>query len=261
MKTSLLIFLACLCTAYTSDAQMLPSDSTAVTALKAQAKHVATELNVNPFNGTLSLNNSINQLKFRYFTTPNLAIRLGFNGNRVNDFSENSTPYGTNPSIYKNERSSTTLGVNLGIEKHFAGTRRLSPYVGADLIIENKTSENEITNGQTVRTITGGWQTSTFYPANTSYPYNNPSYTVYSYDERGFFRYGINLVSGFDFYMAKNFFFGYEVNFGFSQKTLQDLEIKTSNSDNSPIENREVKDTSFSFGPSLMNGVRVGYVF
>ncbi|WP_162051557.1 hypothetical protein [Pontibacter pamirensis] len=251
MKTFLLAFSACTLAAFTSYGQTYPADTTAAPTLKAQANHVATELNVNPFNGTISLNNSINQLKFRYFMVPNLALRLGLNGSRVSDLSENVNPYGTNSYRYKSERSSTTIGVNIGVEKHFAGTRRLSPYVGADFAVVKKSSEHEITEGQNTTTITGAWRSGTLYQNGYSY----------SYGERGYTSYGINLVTGFDFYMAKNFFFGYEMNFGFSQKSMEEIDVKQTGSNTTPSDNGDVKDTSFSFGPSLMNGVRIGYVF
>lgn len=251
MKTFLFALSACTLAAFSSYGQTHVADTTSSPSLKPQANSIATELNVNPFNGTISLNNSINQLKFRYFAAPNLAVRLGFNGNKVSNLSENSNPYGTNAYNFKDERSSTTIGLNIGLEKHFTGTRRLSPYLGADFAVVKKSTEQEITEGQTTTTITGGWREFVTYQ-------NGYSYT---YHERGYTSYGVNVVTGFDFYMAKNFFFGYEMNFGFSQKEMEELEVKHTGSNNSPSENRNVRNSAFSFGPSLMNGVRIGYVF
>lgn len=251
MKTFLLALSVCTLAAFSSYAQTTTADTTAAQVLKPQAKHVATELNINPFNGTISLNNSLNQLKFRYFAAPNFAVRLGFNGSKVSNLTENTNPYGTNSYRHKDERSSTTIGLNLGMEKHFAGTRRLSPYLGADIVVVKKSTEQEITEGQTTTTITGGWREYNYLPGGYSY----------SYTELGYTSYGANLVTGFDFYMAKNFFFGYEINFGFSQKSVAELDVKQTGSTNSPTENGDVKNTSFSFGSSLMNGVRIGYVF
>jgi len=255
MKKLLLSLSAWFFAALSVCAQTAPADTTAST-LKPKRRNVATELNINPFNGTLSLNNSLNQLKFRFFASTALAWRLGLTGNRISNFSENTNPYGNNPYNYKNERSSTTLGLNLGLEKHFAGTKRLSPYVGADLAIANKSSKQEITEKQTVTTITGAWR---------EYIYNgsNPNYPILSQEaERAYFRYGLNLVTGFDFYMAHHFFFGYEVNFGFSQTAYKEIEVSLSTfGGGSPSDNNDVKNTSFTFGPNLLNGVRIGYIF
>ncbi|WP_276497672.1 hypothetical protein [Pontibacter litorisediminis] len=254
MKTFLLALSACTVAAFTSYGQTSQPDSVAEATLKPQAKQLATELNVNPFNGTISLNNSLNQLKFRYFAKPDLALRLGFNGSKDSRLNESSNPYGTNSYNSKDERSSTTIGVNIGIEKHFKGTRRLSPYLGADLILEKKTSEQEITSDNTTTTITGAWRES-------SYSNGYPPHIYYTYTQQGYSRYGLNVVTGFDFYMAKNLFFGYEVSFGFSKKSMEDIEVKQSDSSNSPSNTADVTNTSFTFGPSLMNGVRIGYVF
>ncbi|MFD2512943.1 hypothetical protein ACFSRY_03630 [Pontibacter locisalis] len=251
MKTFLLAVAACTLAAFTSYGQTVSADSAATPEFKPQARQFATELNVNPFNGTISLNNSINQLKFRYFTTHNFAVRLGFNGSRISASSENSNPYGTNSYRFSEERSSTTIGVNLGMEKHFAGTKRLSPYVGADIIVENKSASHDITSGQTETNVTGAWRI-------TSYSSGYPPQTIMNFTERGYTRYGLNLVSGFDFYMAKSFFFGYEVNFGFSQTNFHDIEVKQSDMN---YNNPDTKNTSFSFGPNLANGFRIGYVF
>ena len=251
MKTFLLALAASAMAAFSSYAQTIPTDSAAATALKPKAKSIATELNVNPFNGTISLNNSINQLKFRYFTAANLAVRLGFNGQRESSSIENSNPYGTNSYRNEEDRSSTTFGLNLGVEKHFSGTRRLSPYVGADLTFEKRSTEHEITQGQTITTITGAWREATYYSNGYSYTYN----------QRGYSRYGLNVLTGFDFYMAQNLFFGYEMHFGFNQTSYDDIDVKQSGSNSTPTNNGNYKNSNFSFGPKLMNGVRIGYVF
>ncbi|TPE44898.1 hypothetical protein [Pontibacter mangrovi] len=254
MKTFLLALSACTLAALTSYGQTSQPDSVVVSPLKPLAGKLATELNVNPFNGTISLNNSLNQLKFRYFAKTDLALRLGFNGSKDSRRLESSNAYGTNAYDNKDERSSSTIGVNAGIEKHFKGTRRLSPYIGADLVLEKRTSEQEITSGNSTTTITGAWRES-------SYSSGYPSQTYYTFMQQGYSRYGLNLVTGFDFYMAKNLFFGYEASFGFSKRSMDDIEVKQSDSSNSPSNSADVTNTSFSFGPSLMNGVRIGYVF
>lgn len=257
MKTFLLALSVCILAAFTSYAQTSAADAPAASILKPQSGHVATELNINPFNGSLSLNNAINQLKFRYFTTPHLAVRLGVDGSKVSSSFRDTNPYGTNSYRYEDERSSRTIGLNIGIEKHFAGTKRLSPYLGADLSITNKFTTHKFIVGQSVTNVTGAWFEYTYNPDNPSYP------NISHIGEQGYFRYGINVVSGFDFYMAKNFFFGYEMNFGISRTVQQELKVEQSNAytDTSPSSQNSLKGSSFSFGPSLMNGVRVGYVF
>lgn len=255
MKKNLLLLSACIISAFTSYGQEQPTDSSTV-GLKAHKGNVATELNVNPFNGSLSLNNSLNQLKFRFFTSPGFAWRLGINGSKTSTVSDNNNPYGTNPYRFKDERSSTTIGLNLGIEKHFTGTKRLSPYTGVDITFAKKSTEQIITEGQTITKITGAWRDYTYNPGNPSQPYIQQS------NERGYSRYGVNLFTGFDFYMARHLFFGYELNAGFSKSTYQNIEVtQTYSGGNQPTNPADVKQSSFNFGPNLMNGVRIGYVF
>ncbi|WP_137757758.1 hypothetical protein [Pontibacter sp. SGAir0037] len=61
--------------------------------------------------------------------------------------------------------------------------------------------------------------------------------------------------------MAKNLFFGYEMNFGFSKSDNKEIEVKQTGTGSSPITMNDIKSSNFSFGPNLMNGVRIGYVF
>ena len=124
-KTSTLILAILACNALF--AQTAQQDTS---RLKAAAKTFGTELNFNPFNGQITLNNSLNQIKFRYFANEDLALRLGFVIGMEKTLNDNQQPYGTNSFRFKDEKSSSTYGVNAGIEKHFRGTRRSSPYVG-----------------------------------------------------------------------------------------------------------------------------------
>jgi hypothetical protein len=230
--------------------------------LKAVNKNWATELNVNPFNGSISLNNSLNQIKVRKFFNDRYALRIGFNANQLTSNLENGNPYGTNPTIYKNERNSTTIGLNVGFEKHFAGTRRLSPYLGLDLALGNKSSKQEITSGTTTTTVKGAWQTITY---TNVYNPNTNSYQLVAQgstpSEEAYVSYGLNIASGFDFYISKSFFFGYEFNFGFNSLNYKDIKVSqtgTPSTNNNSYSDQ--KNTSFKFGPSLINGIRLGYV-
>ncbi|HEX6890552.1 MAG TPA: hypothetical protein VF141_07665, partial [Chryseolinea sp.] len=121
--------------------------------LKVTYDELTMELNINPFNAELSLNNLIDQLKLRFFTSDNFAIRLGFTVNSVDKDITTSNPYGTNPYNIVENKKSTLIGVNAGIEKHFLGTRRLSPYLGIELAIANRSSSHIINDGTTETTI------------------------------------------------------------------------------------------------------------
>ncbi len=254
MKNTLLFFLSVFLFTVNADAQTdskpnVPSNEKS--DFKPAAKSVLTELNVNPFKGDINLNNSLNQIKLRYFTTENVALRLGFNVSNINKLDDFNVPYGTNPQRYKDERKSTTLGLNLGVERHFIGSKRVSPYIGADFSIENKSSTQELINGQSNVNVKNGWFN------NTSQNTNNPSPML---TEQAYTSFGVNIVSGFDFYIVKNFFFGYEFNLGFKSTKFKTPEVTVSGGSGNNL-NQDQQSTTFSFGPKLMNGIRVGYMF
>jgi hypothetical protein len=156
--------------------------------LKVTYDELTMELNINPFNAELSLNNLIDQLKLRFFTSDNFAIRLGFTVNSVDKDITTSNPYGTNPYNIIENKKSTLIGVNAGIEKHFLGTRRLSPYLGIELAIANRSSSHIINDGTTETTIDNAWRTTSI--VNNSF--------VYGYEQKAFFQYGANIIAGFD---------------------------------------------------------------
>jgi hypothetical protein len=224
--------------------------------LKVTSGRFTTELNINPFIGELSLNNALNQIKVRYFLADNTALRIGLSLSTKKSTSGSSSAYGSNPFNAEDERKTSTVGLNFGFEKHFKGTKRLSPYLGAELAVASKsssqtlTSTNQSSTPSTVTTtIKGAWQTTSFN--------NNGSFTTY--DERAFFQYGLNIVGGFDFYVARNFFIGYEIAYALLKTNYKNIDVTTTPTSNSPRPDISQKD--FTFSPSLINGIRVGFVF
>jgi hypothetical protein len=190
-------------------------------SLKATNHQFLTELNVNLFQGEISLNNVLKQIKFRYMTNDLTALRLGFTVDSKKEIHNSEQVYGTNPSNVKDKRNSTLIGLNFGFEKHFAGTKRLSPYIGGELTIGYKWSKDVSEANKITTTIKGAWyENQTVYTNVNGYSYTYVN-TVTS--ERGFFSYGLNMVTGFDFYMAKHLFIGYEIEFGLTKKNYSDI--------------------------------------
>lgn len=232
-----------------SFAQSTKVDST--NDFKPNAKSLTTELNVNPFNGQVNLNNSLNQIKFRYFISRTVALRIGFNISRIDSVNNLNNPYGTNSFFNNDEKKSTTAGVNLGIEKHFLGTKRLSPYIGADLSVTNKSSGENLSNSQSSTTVSNAWV----------YSYYSNNTLITQTQQNAYTRYGINLFTGFDFYIARHFFFGYEFNYSISKTNWKEVSVITTPSAGSNPSNSSTKNTNLTFGPSLINGIRLGYSF
>jgi len=233
--------------------------------LKTSAKDWSVELNVNPFQGQISLNNSLNQIKVRYFASEKLAYRFAFNINDVNKENGQSNAYGTNPIETTDIKKSTSIGANLGFENHFSGTRRLSPYIGAEIAYGFKDVSETIDTKQSTTEIKGGWQSIQVVQ------YNNGNGTYYgttiTNTEIGFKSYGINLITGFDYYISKNFYFGYEFLFGYNYTKYNTVETTITpkpDQDNQNIVYNSYPDQTakeHSFGPKIINGIRLGYTF
>jgi hypothetical protein len=221
--------------------------------LKATPMKWGTELNFNPFSGNLSFNNANGQIKLRKFLTGNKALRLALTMDFKQDNSSQDNLYGTSPVHNASRKSSFTIQASFGQENHFAGNRRLSPYIGWEAAIGYKTSKNVINTTNNRVTIDGAWQYS------QSYSSGGYTYIVTNYEERGFWSIGGNLVAGFDFYMAKNFYLGYEVLFGADYIKYSKIDITQSIGSAATYPSQD--DESWKLGPRLINGIRIGFIF
>lgn len=223
--------------------------------LKTSLKGWSTELNFNPFDGSLALNNANGQIKIRKFLPNDIALRLAFTLSYKNDASQMTDAYGAYPIDTKDKKQSFLLAVNFGTEKHFKSTPRLSPYIGWDLGVGYKKSQEEFDVNSNTKTIKGAWQISAL-----NYSGQNYYYTT-NYVERGFWSVGANALTGFDFYMAKNFYFGYEISFGIEYLKYSTIEV-TKDTDFPDTGTYPDQDgSSWKIGPRLVNGIRVGYTF
>ena len=135
-------------------------------------------------------------IKVRKFKSPASAFRIGFNLN----FSNRSIITQQDP-VLKDKITTFGAFIRPGIEKHFKGTDRLSPYIGMEFIVGFQTSTivSEITDGEN--------------------KFKNPSTS-------DGFSLGIGGLAGFDYYIARNLFLGLELNYSltyfnqFKEKTI-----------------------------------------
>jgi len=231
------------------------SNTKAQDTIKPKLKGWSTELNINPFNGSLSLNNSSGQIKLRKFYANNFALRMAFNiGNKSNTTS-NTYAYGNSPIDTKEKMNSLLFAVNFGTEKHFGTNRRLSPYIGWEAGVGFKSSKHVINEHSNTKTIEGAWQTS--YLASSSQGY----YYATNYTERGYLSLTANALTGFDFYMTKDFYCGYE--FGFGIEYFKYSKITVTKDVTFPDQGTypDQSASSWNIGPHLINGIRIGYTF
>lgn len=232
--------------------------------LKTSAGRWTTELNINPLQGQISLNNAINQIKVRYFVTNQTALRFAFSLNNIKRDENQKSIYGTNPLDDSYVYKTTTFGLNLGFEQHLTGTRRLSPYIGAEIAFGLKSSKETIDTKESTTEIKGGWETyqsgiyyDPYYRNNISYQYSIPS-------ENGYTSFGINLITGFDFYISKHLFVGYELLFGYNYLKYDDFEVTVTPKPGQTVSNTNYptkKSKESNFGAKIINGIRFGYTF
>lgn len=171
-------------------------------------------------------------LKFRYFLKDDMALRLGLglNSNKTEDVN-NANPANIETTIRKN---SNTL-LNLGIEKHFAGSERLSTYAGADLLIgfngaSYEYTENGYSEEQDATDLNG----------------NNASTS-----------FGVRVLTGADYYITKKVFLGVEAGLNFMSEKFKDNTITQTGSPT-------VTSTGGKSGgltTSVVGGVRIGFQF
>jgi hypothetical protein len=170
----------------------------------------------------------IEGIRFRMFNSESSAIRVGFNINGGKNTSVIQQPYdvenGAN-DVAKSELYATTknfgFSIRPGYEKHFAGTDRLSPYVGAELVFSMNSSSysEEYHSGNTADNM-----------ADDNGAYTEAAkWSTWNIERKeGSRTFGLNAVAGADFYFADNFYLGAEISLGFRGTNWKDSEISVS---------------------------------
>jgi len=162
--------------------------------------------------------------KARYFKTENIAYRGTLFVGNINE-TDNSVPN------FKEESHFYGFGLGFGMERHFTGTERLSPYVGGDVLLGygngNVKETNSITN---IVDETKG-----------------PS----------IFRFGVRGVFGADYYIAKRVFLGVEAGLGLMYESEGDTTFKSTNNPDVVTKG----GSSFRITPEVVTGIRVGFAF
>ena len=202
-------------------------------------------------NGTLG---AAPMLRFRYFLKEDLGLRLGFSAFRnANEgtptttvvTSPTPTPPPANPNTTTTFDRQSSFDVNIGVEKHFAGSDRLSTYAGADLVFGTSGNNNESTDSPS----------GNFVKRKNS---NAGSLLAESY-------FGLRLITGADYYIAKKLYLGVEVGLAFlstSQKdTVTSTQTTVGSVVNTSVTTIAPDSSGFQFSPRLTGGVRLGYQF
>lgn len=206
---------------------------------KPVAGKVALELNAaSPFAASTPFSLPQYGFKARYFIADQWVARLGFNWDLTNS---TSTKFLSN-GIDKEDETTFNYAIAIvpGFEKHFEGTDRLSPYLGALLPIGFGSSEEVTYSGV-----------------------SNVSKTKTTVDNAtGFTSIGLSLISGTDFYMFKSLYLGVEFGLTFSYAASKDKETSYEVTGGAAIP-KETLDggTTFKITPAANAAFRLGYWF
>ena len=202
---------------------------------KPEAGQKTLEVNFAPLGGAPI---SINGIKLRMFNDATTAYRLGLNINYASSKTRTGTTADGSVELYD---KASVLGISLqpGIEKHMAGTNRLSPYMGAvlDIGFQSSTDVSEFEGG-----------TANKIEENTVKGTN------------GFFRIGANAVAGADYYITNKIYMGVEVGYGLQLVNSATIKTETTVS-GAPTVKDQKPGSTFNFGPNFNGAFRLGYAF
>lgn len=210
--------------------------------LKAEKGEITTEFGLagGLNNADFKLNEGgAGLLRGRYFVKNDLALRLGFSLGLNHD--KNNIYGGATGNMVGTEKiNNTNFLLNLGIEKHFAGTANLSPYVGGDLLfgISGKKQNLENTDGDV-------------YIADFSSEIKGP----------GALSFGIRGVVGADYYIAKHVYLGAEAGLGFLYSHEGETKVTSTVAGHSSSHTIKSAGNSYELNPSVITGIRIGFVF
>jgi len=178
---------------------------------------------------------SMGGIRYRRFLDATTALRATVYVGYTNT-SEVTTQEGPGQEELRTRNSSFEIGLRPGIEKHFEGTSRLSPYFGGELDFAIKTTKEKEEVGGT------------------------PGVAVEENivkNEDGYTRFGLNGIFGADYYIAEKVFLGAELGFGLSYTK----DAKTVTEPAGGSSSTEKGGGSFTIAPNVLAQFRLGIVF
>lgn len=167
-------------------------------------------------------------IKGRYFLQDNIALRLSLGLNN-----SSSTQKTTDP-VTEATTKSNVFTFGLGLEHHFGGTDRLSPYIGAELFLGSATGSTKSVNS-----------------AATTISKNAPRFV-----------FGGDLLLGADYYVAPHVYLGVEAGLELLHASTGKTSTTVTPAGGTATTN-ESKSTSSAgaFATDVKAGFKVGFVF
>jgi hypothetical protein len=198
---------------------------------------------------------AIDNIRARYFLSDNMAVRIQFgifaNNESTVESVDDPTSTATPPAqiILTDKERLFNINIKPGIEKHFEGTDRISPYVGAeiDFAIQTTSSvDEEIGNGAEPNTIS----------TQTTKGQNGRNG-----GEDGYTRIGLNFVAGADFYIFKNLYLGTEFGWGLQRQNLSNIVTELEGFDGATAPPEVERGGTTTVGTNFVGAFRLGWVF
>lgn len=207
----------------------------------------SSEVNLNFQTGAAAISYDLPaELRFRYFLKDNVAIRLRLGMNYSSNKYAISNPQGT---VISEAVNKTGFGFTFapGIEKHFAGTKRLSPFMGAQIAMS----------------LSGGDRKDV---SNSGYanPSNNVVISGDYYHSKSGSKFAINLGSymGADYYIAHHIYLGVEFGIGlFGMSNTSEGTEKYVRLGASEVNSKTLSASSIKLFGVYSGAVRLGFIF
>lgn len=211
-------------------------------AQKPTAGSKTAEVVLNFQTGTSAISYSLpGELRLRYFMKDDMAIRVRLGLGSTSSTSKVADGAGTTTAEVK---TNSGFGIMLapGVEKHFAGTSKLSPFVGAQLMINYSTAATvEVSNAATPNPSAGDVKSGDSFKS----------------DGGSRLGLGLGLIMGADYYITDGIFVGGEMGLGlFNMTSNGDGSVKTNS-----VEQKTLGSSTFDLFGVSTGGVRLGYRF
>lgn len=202
-------------------------------AQKQEPGSITLELEFSPL-GSEPL--KISSLRTRYFVSETIAFRTSiFAGGKRNA----SKSYNSDSTLtFVNTNGNFDFSIRPGIERHFDISNRLSSYIGGEFYYGYNSTRNAVQSPNS----------------------NNSVMTTYQIGSASSF--GLNVLSGTDFYFSDKIYMGIELGFGFLFTGRSISKTKYNNQDESSnLENTVSKGntTNINWGPNYQGTIRLGY--
>lgn len=183
---------------------------------------------------------SIGGIRARKFTSATSALRLNvFLGYNTSSEITQQEDGDADLKELKDVTSSFTFDIRPGIESHFGGSEKLSPFIGAELVLGFRSS----TTKSDYQDADDNVQTDKIINENSG---------------DGYLQLGLNGLAGVDFYFAKNLYLGTEIGFGLLWAKDGTQKVKPAEGD-APDDVK--RGSSFDLGPVFTSQIRLGWVF